>query len=70
MRVVGAGVTGGWESTALKSGHLELRHQLTGEQPRSRSLQGEAPLTCLETGMTQLPPRAEELPQGCSSEPG
>lgn len=35
MRVVGAGVTGGWESTALKSGHLELHHQLTGEQPRS-----------------------------------
>lgn len=35
MRVVGAGAMGGWESTALKSGHVELPHQLTGEQPRS-----------------------------------
>lgn len=31
-RVVGAGVTGGWESKALKSGHLEFRYQFTGEQ--------------------------------------
>lgn len=35
VRVVGAGVTGGGESKALKSGRLEFRYQFTGEQSRS-----------------------------------